>query len=259
MLNDNDQTWDLNGSEAPIVTGTPVYDAAGQKVGDVGEHNPQGGYLVVHKGFLFPKDIYVPLSAIAHKTTDGVYLDTTKDRINEQGWDQPPSNGTVRSDRGTSRRKDTNLRDNGAHATPVREDDVAVPIAEEELAVDKQRTEAGRVHVNRDVEEEEQSIDVPVTHEEVVVEHVPVAGRGDISDDAFTDRDIDIPVMGEEVQTEKRAVVKDELHLHKRAVTENQRVSDTVRKERVNVEGEDDQGRMPLDGGDQDTLQTNRP
>ena len=62
----------------------------------------------------------------------------------------------------------------------------------------------------------------------------------------------------EQVTAEKRAKVNEEMHLHKRAVTENQQVSDTVRKERVNVDGVDEQGNVPLDASDQDTL-TNNP
>jgi stress response protein YsnF len=59
-------------------------------------------------------------------------------------------------------------------------------------------------------------------------------------------------VMGEQVYTEKRTNVRDELHLHKRPVTDTEQVFDTVRKERVNVEGVDEQGHVPPDrGGDQ--------
>jgi uncharacterized protein (TIGR02271 family) len=61
-----------------------------------------------------------------------------------------------------------------------------------------------------------------------------------VGPDAFTERDIDVPVMGEELVAGKRAVVTEEVRLRKDAVTEDQQVSDTVRKERVTVEGADE-------------------
>ncbi len=47
--------------------------------------------------------------------------------------------------------------------------------------------------------------------------------------------------MGEELVIGKRVVVTEEIRLHKEAVTEQRRVVETVRKERVTVEGLDEQ------------------
>ncbi len=117
--------------------------------------------------------------------------------------------------------------------------DVRVPLMEEELVTDKQRVEEGRVHLHKDVVTEQQTINVPVTREEVHVERVPVSGNYDANTaGAFQDKDIDVPVMGEEVVTEKRAHVVEEVRLRKDQVTENEQVSDTVRKERVVVEND---------------------
>jgi stress response protein YsnF len=62
----------------------------------------------------------------------------------------------------------------------------------------------------------------------------------DVGSDAFTEKDIDVPVMGEELVAGKRAVVKDEVRVYKEPITEERQVSDTVRKERVTVDGADD-------------------
>lgn len=277
MLNNTpDQNANRYGSEE-IVPGTPVYDIDGSKVGDVNGYDAQGGYLNVKKGLIFTRDVYIPLSAIGQRTTDGIYLNLPKSELSNQGWDTPPDHtqplntgytsnmasgnqpapfDTTASDMAT----DTGYQGQGTHQTPARDGDVTVPVREEELIARKQQAEAGRVHVSKDVVEEQQTLNVPVTREEVTVERVPVQGQAatDIGPDAFTERDIDVPVMGEQVTAEKRATVGEEIYLHKRAVTENQQVSDTVRKERVNVEGLDNQGNVPLDASDQDTL-TNNP
>src|SRR5579863_3275585 len=75
--------------------GTPVFDAGGEKVGTVSEHNVQGGYLVVRKGWLFPKDVYVPLNVIQSNNADGIYLSMYKDDLANQNWDDPPMGGST--------------------------------------------------------------------------------------------------------------------------------------------------------------------
>jgi uncharacterized protein (TIGR02271 family) len=251
MLDNQDQPQTSSEKgEVPIVSGTPVFDAAGEKLGDVSEPDAGTGYLIVHKGFLFPKDIYVPESAIARKTTDGVFLNLDKRQIQDQGWSQPPTSASAgwtdatqsdtgrmgsptdrdATDYGTLER---GRRSAGEPSTPVQKGDVAVPVHEEEMLARTQPKETGGSHVRKDVEHEQQTLNVPVRREEVTVEHVQARGRGDVAPDAFTERDIDIAVMGEQVYTEKRTNVKDELHLHKRPVTDTEQVSDSVRKERV--------------------------
>lgn len=129
--------------------------------------------------------------------------------------------------------------------------DVRVPVTEEELVAGKRETERGRVHVKKDVVEEEQSVSAPVTREEVHVERVPVSGASAEPDaEAFQSQDIEIPVKGEELVTGKRAYVEDELRVSKRPVTEERQVSDTVRKERVSVERVDGQGNVLGDDGE---------
>jgi len=118
-------------------------------------------------------------------------------------------------------------------------DEVRVPVMEEELVAGKRQTEQGRVRLHKDVIEEQKTIDVPVTREEVHVERVPVSGTYDANTtDAFQEKDIDVPVMGEEVIAEKRAHVAEEVRLRKDTITDNQQVSDTVRRERVVVDGD---------------------
>jgi len=57
--------------------------------------------------------------------------------------------------------------------------------------------------------------------------------------DAFVDQVFDVPIMGETLTFGKRAVVTEELRVSKRAFSQEERVTDTVRRERVSVEGAD--------------------
>jgi uncharacterized protein YrrD len=42
--------------------GATVTDMAGEKIGTLHAYDPQGGYITVQKGFLFHKDLYIPVS-----------------------------------------------------------------------------------------------------------------------------------------------------------------------------------------------------
>ena len=65
-----------------IITGAEVFGADGDKVGTVAAVYP--GYIVVEKGFFFPTDYYIPMSAVASYDNDQVYLNLAKDAALEQ-------------------------------------------------------------------------------------------------------------------------------------------------------------------------------
>jgi len=119
------------------------------------------------------------------------------------------------------------------------EGEVRVPVMEERLGVDKRQVELGAVEVRKEVTAEQVNVPVDVTREEVHVERVDVADRpiaaGDMPD-AFKEGTIRVPVRGEEVVAQKQAVVTGEVVIERERTTETQTISDTVRKERVEVD-----------------------
>jgi uncharacterized protein (TIGR02271 family) len=249
MLDNTNTPGPGNMAGQQFLEGTPVFDAAGEKVGSVSEHNVQGGYLVVHKG-IFRKDIHVPLSAIGRGDDDGVYLNMYKDELRDQSWDTPPDSASM-SRTSTAPPLNTPAEGSMRGHTPLAS--TAEPVNPPGTALDMGRPGAHQMPAREGDtaasarEEEPQSINVPVTREEVTVERVPRQGSSQpIGPDAFQERDIEVPVMGEEVTAEKWAKAGEEIRLHKQQVTENQRFDDTVRKEHVNVEGQDQQGGVPL-------------
>jgi len=71
----------------------------------------------------------------------------------------------------------------------------------------------------------------------VTVGRVPVSEIINANiDDAIREQDIDVPAMGEEAVVGKRVREIEEVELYKQAVIEDQRVGDTVRKERVIID-----------------------
>ena len=206
-----------------IEHGWDVYGADGEKVGDVQE--VREGYFVASKGLLFPHEHYIPFSAITRVEHDRVYLNVTKDQIEDQGWDEVPTGRSV-----------------SRSAAPVgrTEADRTVPLREEELRARKQPVETGQVEVRKEVQEERKTVDVPVTREEVVVERHPV-DRQPADRPIAEGETIEVPVREEQVSVEKRPVVYEEVEVGKRQVTDTERVSDTVRREELDdVETEGD-------------------
>lgn len=76
-----------------IDEGWDVYGADGEKIGDV--HDVQSHYLVVSKGFFFPTERYVPVTAITNVENDRVFLNVSKAEIESLGWDEIPSEDAV--------------------------------------------------------------------------------------------------------------------------------------------------------------------
>lgn len=108
-------------------------------------------------------------------------------------------------------------------------------LREEQLQATKERVQSGQVNLRKDVVEEQKTINVPVTHEEVYVERRDVAA-GQVDDTPIgQDETIRVPVSEEQVNVTKNAVVTGEVSVGKRAVTENQQVTDTVQHEEARV------------------------
>jgi len=111
-------------------------------------------------------------------------------------------------------------------------------LKEERLDVDKERVRTGEVTLRKEVVEEEKSIQVPVQREEVVIERRPVNEKAVDGTDIGADETIRVPVSEERVQVTKTPVVTEEISAGKRVVRDTEQVSDTVRKERAEVERE---------------------
>jgi uncharacterized protein (TIGR02271 family) len=238
-----------------------VYDTADEKIGTVQAYDPQGGYITVQKGFLFHKDLYIPVNAVQRTDAEGnVRLSLHKDDLADERYDNPPTGSAMSEDSAarTATVAATTTTTHTQQAPPaprqvqatMRDDDtIRVPVFEEELVVGKQREEMGRVHLHKDVVQEQQTVSVNLRHEEVTVERVPITGQTSQADlqNAFQDQVIEVPVMGEEAIVGKQMHQTEEVRLHKDATQVHEQVGGTVRKERVVVDGVEEQhgGRSP--------------
>lgn len=134
--------------------------------------------------------------------------------------------------------------------THVNEDDrLRVDVAEEELTATKREVDRGSVTIEKDVVTEEQQIDVPVSEERVNVQRRTVDRDVPPGDEAFKEGTIEVPVFGEEVEVEKVSRVTEELEIEKEAVQATERVTDTVRREEVVVDGDVVEDDASIGGG----------
>ena len=119
--------------------------------------------------------------------------------------------------------------------------DDAMTRSEEELSVGTTQQESGRARLRKYVVEDEVTKTVPVKREEVRIEREPItdANAGAATDGpAISEEEHEVVLHEEEVVTEKRAVPKERIRMDKDTVTDEQQVSETVRKEQVDVDGE---------------------
>ncbi|MCU1593237.1 MAG: photosystem reaction center subunit [Frankiales bacterium] len=122
------------------------------------------------------------------------------------------------------------------HDTSGPSTDTAMTRSEEQLHVGTEKVEAGRARLRKYIVTEEQQVTVPVSHEEVRLEREPIT-------DANVDQALDGPDISEEehevVLTAERPVVAKEtvpverVRLATETVTEQQQVTETVRKEQI--------------------------
>ncbi len=92
------------------------------------------------------------------------------------------------------------------------------------------------MQVRKTVTEEQVAVPVELRREEAHVAERNIPDRPATGQDVFQEGTIRVPLRGEEAVVEKEAVVTGEVVIGKERVTERQQVTDTVRRERVDVE-----------------------
>ncbi|OLO27032.1 hypothetical protein BTR23_21090 [Alkalihalophilus pseudofirmus] len=148
------------------------------------------------------------------------------DWLNGEDETQKESRKEVRK---VDRATDTEFADDNAH----------LDLREEELDIDKYRVETGDVVLHKDIIEEEQTVNVPVAHDQVVVERKAI-DREPTDEPISNEETVHIPVTAEKIDVDKHTVVTGEISAHKRSVQETEQVRDVIHKEVADVEAHGD-------------------
>jgi uncharacterized protein (TIGR02271 family) len=241
-------------------------DQQGNKIGSVGQVylNDQTGqpdWVTVHTGLFGLRESFAPL---AGSRVDGDRLvlpfdkDVVKDApdiddtehldLDEQEglyayYDRYVSglrSGTAgnggRTDRADADRGD--VRGEG-HDLSGRTTDDAMTRSEEQLQVGTEQVQAGRARLRKYVVTEQQSVQVPVTREEVRIEREPItdANRGTaLSGPDISEEEHEVVLHEERPVVQTEAVPVERVRLGTETVTDEETVTGQVRKEQVEVD-----------------------
>jgi uncharacterized protein (TIGR02271 family) len=122
--------------------------------------------------------------------------------------------------------------------------DDAMTRSEEELRVGTQTRERGRARLRKYVVTETQQVTVPVSREEVRVEREPITDANledATSGPAISEEEHEVTLHEETPVVDKRAVPKERVRLDTETVTEERQVAEEVRKEQIEVDGDQEQ------------------
>ena len=253
------------------VIGSTAYDRDGDKIGKVGQvyyddDTDQPRWITVNTGFFGTSESFVPVQG-AEVTGDRVTVSydkaTVKDAPNiaEDGHLTPEEEqrlyqhygveygttaGQVGGQYAAGDRRDADgdgvfddkERTAVGYDTSGPTTDDAMTRSEERLRVGTEAQEIGRARLRKHIVTEQQSVQVPVSREEVRVEREPItdANRGDAYDGpALSEEEHEVVLHAERpvVDTEVEAVER--VRLDTETVRETETVTGEVRKEEIEV------------------------
>lgn len=110
-------------------------------------------------------------------------------------------------------------------------------LREEDLDIGKSRHQTGEVSLGKEIVEERQDVDVPVEHEEVVIERNPI-NHAQSSTPIGEEETFHIPVSEEQVHVGKHTEVVGEVEAHKQEVEETAHVDETLKHEEARLREE---------------------
>ena len=131
--------------------------------------------------------------------------------------------------------------DDGRRGDRDHEGTETVTAHEERLNVGTREEEVGRVRLRKYTTTEKETVEVPVSKEKLVVEREDVEGKvrkGGLDETADGDRDEEIVLREERPVVEKETVERERVNVGKEKVTDTETVSDQLRTEHIDVEGD---------------------
>lgn len=110
--------------------------------------------------------------------------------------------------------------------------------SEERLNIGTRQEVSGHARLHKYVVSEEQTITVPTGHEEIRIEREPITDVSALPAD-FGDQEQEVTLHADRVTVEKEMVPVERIRLVVDRVEDEQTVTETVRKERIEIEGLD--------------------
>jgi uncharacterized protein (TIGR02271 family) len=265
-----------NNQDLADLTGRQVYDAEGNKIGTVSriyQSNATGerAWVTVTTGLFGSKETFVPLNG-AQADDKGLHLTVHKDsvkdapRIDADGGQLseaetaelyrhygmtptgiPLSSGKPGAAGGTLPPQRTEMGHEagtgpavgGKAAARADSGDVQrqwMLRSEERLRADIQTVETGRVRLHKHVVTTQETLTVPVRHEEVRVIREPVKPGEMGTDAAISDEEREVILHEDRAIAVKEIVPVERVSLDVEMIQENREISETVRHEEIDID-----------------------
>lgn len=112
---------------------------------------------------------------------------------------------------------------------------IVIPVVEEQIRIEKQVIETAKVSVSKKVNEYTESIDIPVTNEEVDVNRIEINQYVNEAPPAVRQEGNKtiIPILKEVLVVEKKLLLVEEVHITRKQVKTSTTRQETLRKEEV--------------------------
>ena len=114
---------------------------------------------------------------------------------------------------------------------------ISVNVLEEQAKVEKKFVEKGKVRIIKKVNEETETVTVPVTSEEATIEKIPVNKIIEKAPQVRYEGDtMIIPVVKEVIVVEKKLMLVEEVHVKKHIIEKQDKRTIPLRKEEIIIE-----------------------
>ena len=220
--------------------------SGGDKIGTLEEiyldtETGEPEWATVRTGLFGAQHTFVPLVEVDHRRGE-VVLPYSKDQVKDAPSVDPDGQlSRDEEDRLYSHYGVVGSEQPVGHDVSGPTTDDAMTRSEEELRVGTAKRERGRARLRKYVVTEEVQRTVPVQREEVRVEREPItdANAGQAMDGPeISEEEHEVVLHEEEPVVEKRVVPKERVRMGKDTRTDDAQVSEQVRKERIETEGD---------------------
>jgi len=254
----------MNFSQEQLQTiiGRTLKDTDGEKIGKINDvylddETGQPEWLAVNTGLFGTRVSFVPMANVSMTDDDAVAPYPTKlvkdapsaeadGSLSQDEEAQLYAHYGLQysenaSDSGLpSGERNVSSEDTGYDTSGPTTDD-AMTRSEEEMRVAKTTQQSGKARLRKYVVTEQQTVTVPVSHEEVRIEREPITGENydaATSGPDISEEEHEIVLNEERVVVSTEAVPKERVRVGKETVVEDQQVSAQVRKEQIEFDDE---------------------
>jgi uncharacterized protein (TIGR02271 family) len=207
-------------------------EARGKNDEDLGEVQEVGDtYILVQKGLINKEKFYIPQNEVESYSGDILRFRLSEEDIKSKYLqDSPPLPSSAHSTNGIEENQAKQEESESSH----------VPLIEENLNISKREVTYKEATLIKEPVTEMKTVEVPVTHEELIVERRPpteaTTSQDELKSPVTTKEEIKIPLKKEEIEVRKEPYVKEEIVIKKRRVAETKTITEEVKSESHNNE-----------------------